>query len=95
MTSFPFPATTATSHARSSPPPFDVTERPFVSPISSCSSFLPTRYFGTPRYFGTFLRHDLDRLLSLPLRVATTWRATLRQMLAISRSSERTPASRV
>ena len=53
MTSLPLPATTATSHARSSPPPLDVTERPLVSPISSCSSFLPTRNFGTPRYFGT------------------------------------------
>src|SRR5256885_1528548 len=47
MTSFPFPGTTATSHASSSPPPFDVTESPLVSPISSCSSFLPRRYFGT------------------------------------------------
>src|SRR5580693_297796 len=55
ITSLPFPATTATSHARSSPPPLEVTERPLVRPISSCSSFLPTRNLGTPRYFGTSL----------------------------------------
>ena len=92
ITSFPLPATTATSHARSSPPPELVTERPFVRPISSRSSFLLRLYFGTPRNAGTFFA-TMSIGFSLPS--FTTRRATLRQMLPSSRSSERTPASRV
>ena len=67
-----------------------------MSPISSCSSFFPTRNFGTPKYCGTSLPvTSMGATASLVPRLSTTFFATLRQIPEISRSKERTPASRV
>ncbi len=94
ITSLPLPGTTVTSHSRIVPP-YVVYARPFVRPISSVSPALFERYFGTPRYCGTFFaatRYFFSLLASPSL---STWRATLRHTLPISRSSERTPDSLV
>ena len=54
MTSLPLPATTATSHARSSPPPFE-RDREAVGEADLVVLLLLAERgtSGTPRYFGT------------------------------------------
>ena len=70
-------------------PPTSVTTRPVAEPVWSSGSSSPYSNRGGPRYSASFLLSTTV----LRLRPSATVRATLRMMLAISRSRFRTPAS--
>ena len=82
------PSIWVTSTATTSPPT-SVTTRPVAEPVWSSASSSPYSNRGGPRYSSSFLTSTTV----LRLRPSATWRATLRMMLAISRSRFRTPAS--
>jgi len=71
-------------------PPTEVQARPRTTPTWLAKSLGSRRKRTGPRNVSRFLWVTVTRL-----RPSTTWRAALRQMRPISRSRERTPASRV
>ncbi len=82
------PSMSVTSMATTSPPT-SVTTRPVADPVWSSASSSPYSKRGGPRYSTSFLTSTTV----LRLRPSATERATLRMMLASSRSRFRTPAS--
>ena len=84
------PSIRVTSTATTSPPT-SVTTRPVADPVWSSASSSPYSKRGGPRYSSSFLTSTTV----LRLRPSATCLATLRMMLASSRSRLRTPASLV
>ncbi|MNC96895.1 hypothetical protein D3C83_143890 [compost metagenome] len=81
----------------SSSPPTSVQARPVTWPTWFCFSAMPKLYLRTPRNLSRFFGDTVMRraLPSAACRSVSSCLTALRQILEISRSRLRTPASRV
>jgi hypothetical protein len=72
-------------------PPDSLTETPVTAPTWSSSSARPKSNFSGPRY----VERSAASTVTVSALCSAIWRATLRQIVPISRSRFRTPASLV